>query len=406
MTGRAIPGYVRAVPRVSKFLLLLLVPIMLGIAAWWCWQHAFEIHPAGRALAFPQGMPPPHIVLSGGDRVTWDPVERTVLLVARKDAPPPSMEIKLDPWPDGALAHVRIAAAARNLETGKASWECGRVTMIWRGADGQVLPGFHGLTGIDGNNSSSSDVVAPMLGDGPPSIMIQNLGIAGGFAVSRIDVSVLRYRAWLPWACGVLIAGFWVWTFAVIRRTFPACRGWIRQALATTLCVVASWYLVFPGPWSEYHSIGPAFDIPASTGTTPAFAGLSAPVIPGGIAVDHTPAHSMAKHPPLAAPGRMDAGWFWETYTWVKQQARVVLHMLVFAGMTILLKICLGGGRAWLPVAVIAVASESMQYLFGFGFDWQDTGDLLVDAAGIAIGYFSVRRLLKRANSRIPQVHP
>lgn len=328
----------------------------------------------------------PCTVLAGGDRVIWHPKQATLELVARQNEPAPTAEITLSPWPDGALAHIKLDTRSTGLSRGALPWEGGRVMMIWRAGDGRILPGLHGLSGIEGSRSAVVELVGPMLNDGPPSILIQNLGKTGSLVVANLSIHVLRYRAWLPWVSGALVCAAWLWLHAVLGRIFPGAVGRWRKLTAATILLTAFWFMVFPGPWTAHYPIGDAFDIRA-TSSPPADFAMVPP--PGGGQATTTTANALP-------PGKMDAGVFWESYMWVKHHARTLLHILAFAGLTAVLKISLGGGMAWLPVAVIAVASESMQYLFGFGADWQDAADLLVDMTGILLGFAVARWALAR----------
>jgi glycopeptide antibiotics resistance protein len=60
----------------------------------------------------------------------------------------------------------------------------------------------------------------------------------------------------------------------------------------------------------------------------------------------------------------------------------------------------LGSNRGWIPVAVLGLASEAMQTLFGFGFEWEDAGDLAVNALGIIAGLMALNAWQKRRSRR------
>jgi hypothetical protein len=108
----------------------------------------------------------------------------------------------------------------------------------------------------------------------------------------------------------------------------------------------------------------------------------------------------------VPVPGAMKNSWFWESYHWVKRKARIVLHIGVFAVLTVLFQVVLGSVRGWVPVAVLGVSSEAMQAFFGFGFEWEDAGDLAVNATGIAVGIFLVRWWARRRarGGTVPEV--
>jgi hypothetical protein len=91
--------------------------------------------------------------------------------------------------------------------------------------------------------------------------------------------------------------------------------------------------------------------------------------------------------------------------------ARPLLHIGLLMVPTLGFALLAGRRVAILLSASIAVLIESMQVLFGFGFDWMDCLDLLYDAVGIGLGCWLAVWLSRRwsifyaAKTCVPAIH-
>jgi len=105
------------------------------------------------------------------------------------------------------------------------------------------------------------------------------------------------------------------------------------------------------------------------------------PVVAGSPAASHAP---MPRPPDIG--DKVDRGPIIDFIQSGRRIAPQVLHAVVFAGLSMLFCFVLASRRGWWPVALLAVASEGMQMLFGFGFDGTDLLHLAMDSLGIAVG--------------------
>ncbi len=375
---------------------IILLALLMGLS-WLTWQHAHVLHPDLSPIHLREEIPRLKL-LSGQNLIQSHPVGPTALtLAAQPGMEKPCVEISLARWVGKASAHVRVKVTAESLIQGEKEWECGRVVIAWRDADGKILPGHYGLAGASENDPGENEIIVKLDKPGTPSILIQNLGQSGLFKIDELSIQPISMRPWVPWATAAMLLGLGFLMAAHFRFSFPKAKpGWARCSLAALLFVGAVWGLIFPGPWRPYHSIVLPFDLgPPKTPTTlspeQSLPSTEPPAIshqpdePSTIATTPLTA-TMPSASNAEVPGRMDGGWFWETYLWLKQKVRPLIHLGIFAGLAFLFRLLLGHASAWRPAALLALATEAMQFLFGFGFRWDDLLDLAINGLGILIG--------------------
>ena len=161
-----------------------------------------------------------------------------------------------------------------------------------------------------------------------------------------------------------------------------------------------------------YRPILEPFEIAGVTRGAPAEAprmagGTDAAVAPAPGKAPGTPARgALVRAPELAAgdvaevPGKMESSLGSKVFYAIKDHARWFLHMTAFAAMAAGMILLCGTPRGAYPILAIAMASEAMQALFGFGFDPEDIQDLVLDGLGIVLGVLVARRVAKWLRAR------
>ena len=348
----------------------------------------------------------------------WDPELGALILRGSQGGPMPSHEFPLSGWPRGMAAHIRFSGVAREIVPGPEEWQDGRVVVIWRNEENQVLQHHYGLLGAENTGRFELEYVAVLDQPGQASIFLQHAGYSGEFEIDGMDITPVGLRVWVPGATAALLGATAIW-WALLFRGIAGRGGFWRPLGASALGLAAVWTLVLPGPWEPLRPLGGSFVFqqsakplpPAEVVEMPKPAPVEPdvkapaptwPLTPSTVTQSNPPAAApRTAHPPaeppkassgIPVPGALDSGWFWEAYRWVKSRARSLMHLAVFAALTLAFVTLLQSARGWIPVAILCFASEMMQTLFGFGFGWEDAVDLAVNGLGIAAGLLASSR--------------
>ena len=302
--------------------------------------------------------------------------------------------------PASTLLHITARVGSKDLEIGPQPWDDGRMFLEWTDADGRLRRDPIISSRGTRNIGPIESVIPSRIGPATAAIRLEHLGRSGTFFITQLEIkSVLQRPWWTPaaWVLFVLWGGVGFMFCRAISVANPA-RLWIAAIIWVGMLAA----FVMPGPWPSFRPFLGTFHLgkspPLETGhaiprkeanpgaESPAQAGIagspskdqSAPtnVVPGGI---HEPDHP-------------DAGKVAHQGSWILKvkvafaSIRPLLHSALLLFPTLLLSLLVGPkAGAWLAGS-LAILIESMQFLFGYGFDPEDVGDLGADAAGIALG--------------------
>ena len=371
---------------------------LLVAGAGWLWRNAWVVAESVPALRFAPGPTPPGRILQGAENLHWNAARGALALRASKDGPAPAREIFLHDWPRGLAAHIRFSGESRGLVPGAADWQNGRVALIWRDQNGNVGSVHRGLLGAEGTGHFQFEYVAALDQPGEPSILLQHAGLGGEFQLDTLEITPVRQRPWLVWATGGLLVATGFWWERLLRAITGEQARW-RSSAASALALMTVWTLMLPGPWEPLRPLGGGFRIDASgPAATPP---VCMPTVDGIAPVSAAAVVGQVSEPAgLPVPGALDGGWLMDTYHWVKRKARGLMHLGAFAALTVAFVLLLDSHRGWIPVALLGTGSEAMQTVFGFGFGWEDVGDLFVNGFGIACGLAVVGWWKKRRAGR------
>jgi hypothetical protein len=401
LSEREEPGRLPVRQGMRGFLVACVSLVLLLAASWVFWQFRYEEYPGYARMALRPGADVPYQVMSSPESIAWDSASGR-LSIRAATGESPTVEMDWDSWPRDGYAHVRIAGRAVGLIRGTHDWNDGRVVVVWRNDDGSLQRGCAGLLGVRGDDFRDSDVIVPLSRTGHPSVTFQNLGVAGMMTIERMEVTLVRQR-WWGWGAVVgLLAGWFIWSFLVMRRWVAPVAGRGRLAVAGVLTVVALYFMILPGPWVPYRWIVSPFVIGAVEQSGKPLASPSGAVsLHGGIrrqaaVISGSQGLITDPRPNVEVPGKLLSSKFWEMVYALKAHIRWLLHLSIFAGMAVILVAVLRTPRAAFPVIAMAVATEAMETLFGFGFDGDDVIDLVMDGAGIWLGVWAMMWWLGR----------
>ncbi|MEX1049460.1 MAG: hypothetical protein WED15_08030 [Akkermansiaceae bacterium] len=361
---------------------IFLVAAVLGL-----WQYRFE-----RATGFPlwqlsdlrsQSVPSPGVEWTGT-------VDNPGLRLRVGKADPRSVTCFEFPAISPIdFIHLRYRLAATHLLPGTEAWEDGRAIIEWRFQDRADIE-HDPFASVRFSQSSgvTEAVLRPERPPAIPSLRLEHLGVAGEMDLEMCEVTVLRERP--AWKIGrwIVSAAWIVWLMLWIGPTGAKSR-YLRPLLAASICLGLGLYFVVPGPWKIIKPLLWPFQFGQEiTQLAPATTPPPAPPVE----VDSPPA------PPLASVGEIapkgDLSLRIKLYA---AKARPLLHALLLFAPTLVISCLVGRRRAVLLMILFALAIESAQVAFGYGFDRVDMFDLAWKATGIALGVLAYHRLLRFA---------
>lgn len=293
-----------------------------------------------------------------------------------------------------SFLHMRFRLSASALMAGGQPWEDGRLMVDWQSADDPTRVETDPVGTIrDDIEGDFQDIVVGS--DHPPalpSLRVEHLGRSGEFTIADLKIEVIRERQ--VWRIGrwVLCIAWWIWGLVFIR-CWPRIGVW-RAALAGGIWVLMGAQFVIPGPWKIQRPIYPKFQLGAES--------------PARHEVSGKPAQQRGADPvpvsgALQPLGEMPVqGSLVLKLKYTIQRARPLLHMLMLFAPMCLLSALVGRFPAFWLCAATAILIEVAQLGFGYGFGWDDIGDLTSDFAGIALGGGTTTRLAVWWRERFP----
>jgi hypothetical protein len=266
------------------------------------------------------------------------------------------------------IVHVRFSCRAVGLVPGKENWEDGRVILDWVDGAGQVVAHdtLTTMTGSDKKSRSAEMIVRSVGPELVPMLRVEHLGLSGRMEIHSLQAIAVREREWVGWVTGGLLGVWGLWCYGFVRALSDVAR-W-RAVCAATIVFLMGWFLVVPGPWAHERPLSGDFQI----GQGPDAVASVVMTSEGGMARDEKPLGEM----------QVQGSWL----LWVKKMLsilRPVLHVMLFAGPAFVIAGLCGARCAWWCGVLASCAVEAGQVGFGFGVDWLDGIDLLVDWAGI-----------------------
>jgi hypothetical protein len=337
---------------------------------------------------------------------------------------------------------LNVELEAKDLLLGKQRWDDGRLLLEWSGSGGEIWR--DPIASARGNHRVDGVLLVVPVRDAPARAFarVEHLGSNGEFWITRLDVTRVHERRW--WSLAATVVGLlWFGVGMAVARSIGKT-GWIRSGLVGSIWLLALYQFVLPGPWATCRPIGGGFVLgpigSAESGmnaqklasletigedrvpryhdegeTRPKAEGLQDVADkdnenmdeekkgiekPPSMQLSATPAGEIGVQGSLVL--RIKAALIW---------ARPLLHIGLLMVPTLGFVLLAGRRVAILLSASVAVLIESMQVLFGFGFDWMDCLDLLYDAAGIGLGCWLAAWLSRRwaifqaAKTCVPAIH-
>ncbi len=362
-----------------RVLLWVTFPLLVAsLIVLWC--HRFERMPMAPELRLADlrsAVP----VLPPGAEWHGDAGNPVLRLVVSQEHPRVRVQMELPGVPPVEACLIRFRMKAKNLTVGPQEWDDGRVLIQWRSSDGKTKLETDPVGSLRGDTDSGNTelVVRPANGQSIPVLWIEHLGREGELEISRLEMIPVRGRA--VWRLGqwVLAAAwvFWIWMFLQMGGN----RSRWMSALAAVIWVVAAVFLAVPGPWKTLHPLVIPFKI------DPPVVLMAGDERPGIDMKSVTPTPTPRLPEPMnEAFGRIPIqdGWVIKVKHYLSM-LRPILHALLLLVPTLVFLCLVNRKSSVLLAAGLAVAIETAQTAFGYGFGWDDVADLTTDAIGIAL---------------------
>jgi hypothetical protein len=282
--------------------------------------------------------------------------------------------------------HLRFRMSARGLIPGKEIWEDGRFMVEWHSPHAGGNLETDPLASIQSDEMRNLEqFVVGSKGIAIPTLRLEHLGRAGEFELSDLEITVVKQRP--VWTIGRwFLAAAWVcWTLAFVR-SWPGV-SWLRSVAASTIWVVMGTQMVVPGPWKIQRPMISAFQLGGASAGQSGQDQMQMEPGSGNASLQLT---SRA----LSALGELPTqGSLILRVKLAIRNARPLLHALLFFGPTLVIAFLVGRKPALILMTTLALAIESSQIAFGYGFDRIDVLDLLTDATGIALAMLVFGRI-------------
>jgi hypothetical protein len=379
------PAAFFAVRRV--FLLLIALPFLLA-GTFGSWRYRFERVQSLPTLGVAEMVAGAELAPGVAARPRAD--GGISLELARGTGEPPRIQrLNLPGIGPADFLHVELQVGADRLVPGQAVWEDGRLMIEWHAPGHGMEPDI--LASVRGHGVLDAVSLVCRADHGPalPVLRLENLGASGVFRVLHCRLTVVRQTLWWKLGRWVLLAAWLGWAAAVAGWGRTSGPG--RPLLAAGIWLLLATQVVLPGPWQSIRPLGAPF---AGVASSAAANPPSAPLPP--LAASPPPATGKTTPDKVESLGRLPMkGSLLLRIKDRIQQARPLLHGLLFFAPALAFALLVGRWRAALLAALLALGIEWAQVLFGYGFDPLDLIDLACDAAGIALALAIVPRVAR-----------
>ncbi len=318
------------------------------------------------------------------DGVTWtgaadDPVLRLIL---ERGNPPLAIRLALPGVVPMDGLHLRFRISSRRLVPGPEKWQDGRVMLEWEATDGQHNVRRDSVGSITGDRWGEVEnlVILSPAGSWVPTLRLEHLGQSGSFELSKLEITAVEETP--VWKLGRwMLAITWLAWAAAWVRSWPGV-SWRRATAAAAIWVVLGVNFVIPGPWNVQRSLVSDFCLDAASGGVMARTPLS--IAPETAA----PSRSLAPGVTTALGKMPDQGSLVLRLKHAISRARPLLHATLLFAPTLAFLWLVGRDPALFLSIAFAISIEMAQLAFGYGFDWQDVGDLATDGIGIVLAIY------------------
>lgn len=377
-------GYAHVRSRAQGYTLL----VFCGLVAYLitAWSHRFTAVDGAVAVG------PESLVVIGEAPASFSRVDGG-LAMDLVETSPRGVSLAVPGAEGTAHLHVRFSAAAENLVRGPSLWDDGRLFLEWidpKTGDTLGISPIHSAR--DDDESGPQEVVAESPAEGAvPVLQMQNLGESGSYVVHEIEITPARERAVWWFGRWVIMFGFMA-VLAALAVWVPGTkkpapwRGWGAAAIWMALAVS----YVVPGPWDPARPFGVPF----------AFAGV--PNIEAHEAVIDEQTQELIEQIESSTEPLPPPDSFALQLKLLLPGLRPLMHIGLLFAPTLAIAWLVGARGALVLGVMLSLSVEAAQTMFGFGFGWDDVGDLIFNSLGIAAALWAHRRFARRIHSLLP----
>jgi len=354
----------RTISPVMRRIAMVTVFCVLAVATVLWWNHRYEMEPGSVVVRADDGK-------SGGFQVTKNDMKGSEIVLI---APLPFET-------DVSKLHVRLSVSPESLVRGGEKWKDGRLILDWFDRQGRIKA-HDTLATMQGTEKKSrtSEMIVRGKGKGVyPVLRVEHLGLSGSMRIHTLQFRAVRDRVWSGWVAAVLSGAWAVWSF-YFARSFAEHACW-RPAGVAIILVTMGWLVVVPGQAEHKLPLAGHFQLGNETA--------------GSVRVIMEPGfHGVYEAKPLGNMP-MQGGWL----LWLRktlETLRPLLHLLLFAGPAAFITVLCGRRCALFSGILMSCLLEGAQVGYGYGFDWADVMDLVLNCLGIFSGIMISVLAMKR----------
>lgn len=374
------------------FLLCVTFLILLG-ALLFCWQRRYCEVSAVREVTLEdmvRGLELPRSASLAGENK-----DLALHMEAHAPGSGNSLRLHFPRVPPSAGIFLSFRLVAQDLQPGNEVWENGRAIIEWHkpGRPGEWENDPVASVRFDDVSLTDGVVIQPESPPSIPALRLEHLGKSGTVELTAFRAQVVAESRW--WRIGKwgLLCAFLGWSFLCIQA-FKRIHS-ARALCAAAIWVAMGWHLAVPGPWKIQRPLLQPFEIGHAERSVSSRENAKASIdSPEHVALPPSGASRSSGDIPLqgSLPLRVK---------FLITSARPLLHILLFALPAFLMTALAGRLPALCLCSLLALLVEGSQWAYGYGFGWDDVGDIMTDAAGIGLGVLACLWCWKQAkNSR------
>jgi hypothetical protein len=302
--------------------------------------------------------------------------------------------------------YVSVAAQARQLIPGQELWQDGRTYLEWLTPQNTRATVSY-LHSARGNTTSFVNYVIKVpKGNLRPMLRVENLGQQGDYLLQGFQMTPAQHTlAWNWLSLAIILACVFLISGLLSLHHHPSLP---RRLLAASVTVIIGYFFIIPGPWPHIKGLGrslvwqaPQLELTENTVNSATHTLAQKNAVDEVEMLHQKSAPLPPQYTKLPEPENLVL-----RAKNAFKKIRSVLHAVLLFCPVWIACYCVGAVRGFLLGCAMAIGIETAQWLFGYGFQADDIGDLFADLMGICMAVFCHTKLSKKMHQSLPFPFP